>query len=163
MKLIVVHVIIKITLKNEKQGEILKVKKFFRSLVAMMLVCLMAISFTSCGISKNPEKVKEKLEKKDYSVILNTLDLGDLSKCEATLTASNGDESIQIFWYKEAEDAREAYEEYKEAYEKAKDEIKDMDDGEAKDKAEETLKNTGYGKSGKVVWFGTKKAIRAAK
>ena len=128
-----------------------------------MLVCLMAISFTSCGISKNPEKVKEKLEKKEYTVILNTLDLGDLSKCEATLTATNGEDSIQIFWYKEAEDAKKAYNEYKEAYEKTEDEIKNMDDGDAKDKAEETLKNSGYGKSGKVVWVGTKKAIKDAK
>ena len=45
-------------------------KKFFKSLVAVMLVAMMAISFTSCGgVNKDPLKAAENLEANGYTVV----------------------------------------------------------------------------------------------
>ncbi len=143
-------------------------KKFFKSLVAVMLVAMMAISFTSCGVSKDPTKEKEKLEGKGYKVVLEQVDLGDLGdligdKTEANLVATKDGESVTIQWFKEEADAKAAYDKLKEANDKAKENLKKMEDGEAKDDAKKALDNYAFGRSGKIVWFGTKTAVKDAK
>ncbi len=143
-------------------------KKFLKSLVAVMLVCLMAVSFTSCGIPKDPAKVKANLEGEGYKVLLEQVDLGDIGdllgdKTEANLTASKGDEYITVTWYKDEADAKAAIEDFKKELEEAKAELKDMEDGEAKDKLQKRIDNITSGRSGKMVWVGTKAAVKAAK
>ena len=55
-------------------------KKLLRSLLAVMLIAMMALSFTSCA---KPEKVEDKLKDMDYEVELiddedDIEDMGDL-------------------------------------------------------------------------------------
>ena len=140
-------------------------KKLFRSLIATMLISMMAISFVSCGIAKDPTKAKAKLEKKGYAVVLEQIDLGDVvgDKTEANLVATKGTDTVTITWYKEAADAKAAYDALKASFDKAKDELAKMEDGEEKDALKKELKNAAYGRSGKIVWFGTKDAVKAAK
>ncbi len=139
-------------------------KKFFKSLVAVMLVAMMAISFTSCGVSKDPTKEKEKLEGKGYIVVLEQIDLGGLDKTEANLVATKeGGETVTIKWYKEEADAKAAYDKLKVANDKDKEALKKMEDGDAKDVAKKALDNYAFGRSGKIVWFGTKTAVKDAK
>lgn len=123
-------------------------KKFLKSLVAVMLVCLMAVSFTSCGVPQNPEKAKANLEKNGYSVIVGSPDdLGlDGTKVETILIATKGllsADSVTIIYYKDAAAAKERYNEMKE-------ENKDNEDS-----------NFDFGRSGKAVYYGHKNAIKA--
>ncbi len=140
-------------------------KKLLRSLLAVMLISMMAVSLASCGISSDPKKTKEKLEAEGYSVMLEQVNLGEAlgDKTEAYLVASNGEENVTITWYKNADDAKAAYEELEESYKKAKKELKEMEDGELKDALKKKLDNVAYGRSGKIVWFGTKAGVKAAK
>ena len=143
-------------------------KKLLKSLLALMLISMMAISFVSCGVPSDPAKAKANLEGEGYKVILEQVDLGDLGaalgdKTEATLSAIKGEELVTITWYKNADDAKAAYEKLEETYKKAKEELKKMEDGEAKDAAKAMLDNAAFGRSGKIVWTGTKAAVKAAK
>ena len=37
-------------------------KKLLKSLLTVMLIAMMALSFTSCGVAKKPEKAEKKLK-----------------------------------------------------------------------------------------------------
>ena len=143
-------------------------KKLLKSLLAVMLISMMAISFVSCGVPSDPAKAKKNLEAEGYAVVLEQFDLGDLGaalgdKTEANLVATKGEEIVTITWYKNADDAKAAYEKLEETNKKAKEELKKMEDGEAKDAAKAMLDNAAFGRSGKIVWSGTKAAVKAAK
>ena len=101
-------------------------KKLLRSLLAVMLVAMMAIAFTSCA---KPEKVEDKLKDMDYEVdllddeddideYLEEMEL-DLDGVTAIVEAWDEEDdavcSVTIFWFKkkaDAEDAVETIEEY---------------------------------------------------
>ncbi|MBR2337182.1 MAG: hypothetical protein IKA61_04465 [Clostridia bacterium] len=123
-------------------------KKLLKSLLAVMLISMMAISFTSCA--PKAEKVKENLEKAGYTVMLFEGD--DAEEYDegvtAVLTAVKGldyKNSITIVWYANADDAKKAEEE-------AKEELKEMGD----EGADYVVK-----RSGKCVWMGHKDAVKA--
>ena len=135
-------------------------KKFFKSLVAIMLIAMMSISFTSCGMPNDPTKTKANLEKEGYSVVYLS-DAISLTTQEAlfgvsrggligvvTGTNSNGSEMVVVYYCKDSKVAKTVYDKIKAEYDTA--------DAEEK-------KDTAVGKSGKVVWMGTKAAIKAAK
>ena len=139
-----------------------------KSLLAVMLIAMMAISFTSCGIPSDPAKAKANLEGEGYKVLLEQVDLGDLGnmlgdKTEANLVATKGEESVTITWYKEEADAKTAYDALKKTFEDAKAQLEKMEDGEQKDALKKEIDNAAYGRSGKIVWFGTKAGVKAAK
>ena len=119
-------------------------KKLLRSLLAVMLIAMMALSFTSCA---KPEKVEDKLKDMDYEVELYDdeddieehmeemfeqaeyygLDL-DVETPVAIIDAYDEDyeSNVTIYWFenkKDAQDAVEAIEEYLSALEDLFDEM----------------------------------------
>lgn len=124
-------------------------KKFLKNLLTVMLVAIMAISFTSCGVPKDPAKAEANLKAEGYitaTITASSLGLDD-SKVEAIVSASKGilsADSITIVYFANKDDAKSYYE--------------DIKDGD-------TAKQENYkaGISGKRVWIGHKNAIKAAK
>ncbi len=126
-------------------------KKTFVKLMALALVAVFAcVTLASCslgGPNADPKKAKEALEDNDYTVLLVDSELLLPDDVEATLTAYNGDEYIFITYYEDAEAANEAWE-------KAEDEAEEL-----KEKYEDLVLK----KSGKMIYMGTKEAVKAAK
>lgn len=131
-------------------------KKTLR-LIALSLVLVMAVlALASCGApNSDPDKAKKALEEEGYTVILidseaalatyKALYGGDL---EAVLTATKGllsGNALTILYYGSSADADAAYDAVKKESEK-KDDDSDYE----------------FKKSGKMVWFGHKDAVKAA-
>ena len=134
-----------------------------KKILSMILVCILTVgcvfALASCGApNKDPKAAKAALEEADYKVTLlegmllegaaAAIGVEDL---DAMLTAFKDDDAISIYYFEEKEDAEEAYEKLEELYNEAKEEA-DEDDPEIK-----------LGKSGNMIWMGTKNAIKAAK
>lgn len=133
-------------------------------LIALSLVLVMAVlALASCAApNADPAKAKEALEKNDYKV--QKLD-GKLSTAavsliigedvECMITAQKVDkeaESIElltILYFEDADNANDAWEKAQEYAGDQKD--KDVDESDWT-----------VGKSGKMIWFGTKNAVKAA-
>ena len=160
-------------------------------LLAICLILATLFCITSCGAKPklNFEKAQKNLEDKDYMVMFSD-DEDDLKPgMAAYLSASDGDENrLVMIEYKDLKSAKLAYKEYKlsieskieekeleikelknilkkydadldsEAIDNCEDEIKELQD-EIKDLKKETL----YGRSGKIFWYGTKDAVKASK
>ena len=138
-------------------------KKFLKSLVAAMIVCLMAVSFTSCGISDDPAKVKENLTEAEYvfdeavvSAVVNVFAtanwvISSWTKIEQAIfaTSKDGEDSILVIFCNDKDLLKSIYEDLEAVFEKAKGEDKEAD--------------VKKGKSGSCAWIGTKAAIKAAK
>ena len=129
-------------------------------LVALSLVLLVMLgALVSCGgPNADPEKAEKALKDNDYDVevidskiALALLGLSDdVDNIECVIMASSEedrDDGIFIFYFEEKEDADNAFESLEEYAEKA---MEDNDDIVIK-------------KSGKMVYFGTKAAVKAAK
>jgi hypothetical protein len=86
------------------------------------------------------------------------LEDGDI---ECIVRATKGDEYVQIIYCAKAKAAKAIYKELKKEMKEYKDEIKDLE-GDEKKEAKEALKDMKYGKSGKVVYSGSKKGVKAA-
>lgn len=128
-------------------------KKNFLKITALALLAVMICTMlVACGgPNKDPEKAKEALEDAGYTVIFNDGGLiGDHllpDGAEATLTAMKGDdEYISIVYYEDAEAANEAWED-------AKEDAKEL---------EEEYEDIVYKKSGKIIYIGTKQAVKDA-
>ena len=131
-------------------------KKTIR-LIALSMVLIMAVMmFASCAKpNSDPKKAKEALEKEGYTVILidseealatyKTLYGGEL---KAVLTATKGllsGNALTVLYFASSKDADAAYETAK---------------GDSKDEKDDS--DYEFKKSGKMVWFGKKDAIKAA-
>ncbi|MBE6691206.1 MAG: hypothetical protein E7590_08020 [Ruminococcaceae bacterium] len=122
-------------------------KKFARILCLTLVAVMLVATLASCAApNKDPKKAKAALEEEGYVVILNDTALLLPDDVEATLSATNGDDYIRITYYKESGDAKDAWKD-------AEDEIKEM-----KEKDEDLI----IKKSGKMIWVGTKAAVKAA-
>ena len=130
-------------------------KKTIIKITALTLVALMMCAMlASCGgPNANPDKAVESLKDNDYMAekIDSTVGLlafsfaGDV---EAVVTGINKDaDVVTIFYYSSAKAANEAWDKVKEEAEEEKD-----------DDSELVIK-----KSGKMIYAGTKDAIKAAK
>ena len=134
-----------------------------KKILSMILVCVLMLgcvfTLASCGApNKDPKAAKAALEEADYKVTLlegillegaaASIGVEDL---DAMLTAFKDDDAISIYYFEEKEDAEEAYEKLEKLY------------NEAKEKADEDDPEIKLGKSGAMVWIGTKNAIKAAK
>ena len=120
--------------------------------LALIAVMMCAVLVSCAAPNKDPEKAKEALEEAGYVVVLNDGGaLGDhfLPKgVEASLSAFKGDdEFIVIAYYESAEALNEDW-----------DDAKD-DANEYADKYEDIVCK----KSGKMIFIGTKQAIKDAK
>ncbi len=137
--------------------------KKFAKVFAVALVCVLAVAmFVACAPNSDPEKAKAALEKNDYKalhddkVIPAALTLlgvkGVDSAVTGTKTVDDGDskktESVTIVYFSSADAANDAW-----------DEMQKYADDQNKDKDSDwTVK-----KSGKMVYFGTSAAIKAAR
>ncbi len=137
-------------------------KKTLRILALAMVTVILTLALVSCGgPNADPDKAVEALKKngivlagKDTKLLPPTFEaLGaDGIDCVVSGTGKIDDEfaTITIIYFDEAADAKDAMEKIEDYAEKNKDD-------EAKD-SEWVFKQ-----SGKMIWFGTKAAIKAAK
>ena len=125
-------------------------KKFVQfislALVAVMCVALLA----SCAPASDPDKAVAALKDAGYTA----LKLPALGSATAIVTGTNLDDNkktqvVYIRYYASAEDAKTAYES-----------LKDESD---KDKKNADESDWVFAKSGKMVYWGTKDAIKAAR
>ena len=133
-----------------------------KKIISLILVCAfvigMALTLVSCGApKKDPKKAKEALEDNGYSVTLlenESLSVINTKGLEAYIFAyDEGDEQIYIYYFEDKASAKEAYESFEEEYKS----LKAAYESVGKDY------NFKLGKSGKMIWLGTKEAIKAAK
>ena len=127
-------------------------------LLALTVCCLFA--FVSCGApNSNPDEAKAALEKNGLNatkdtiaqpLVLKGLGVDDVD-CVVSAIGKIDDKYayVYIVYFEEADDAEEAWDNVKEYAEKQK--------GEAEDS------EWVCDKSGKMIYFGTKNAIKAAK
>lgn len=133
------------------------------TVLALVLAC--AMLFAACTPASNPDTAKEKLEKKGYTVsvdfpigptALSVLGITGVKKVvQGYYSDENSYEYICIIYFSSPSDVKEAIDKVKSyASDQEKDKEKDSKDKEESDWT--------VGKSGKMIWFGTKNAVKAA-
>lgn len=137
-------------------------KKLMKTLLAIMMIACFAVMSTAC-INSNWRRVKDKLEKEGYEVENTTSEyiikfyleeLGiyiDADEVECAMTAEKGDKFIYILFCESFSAARDAKKDAKDFLEL----LIEEDSSEFEDYK--------VGRDGKVVYFGHKDAIKAAK
>ena len=114
--------------------------------LALVMVMMLGL-FVSCGPNKDPKKAEEALNDAGYLVVLNDKDLLLPDGVKATLLATTDDDYILITYYEDADAVKEAWED---AQEEAKELEKKYEDIVCK-------------KSGKMIYIGTKQAVKDAR
>ena len=138
------------------------------SIVVLALVC--AMLFAACAPAADPDTAKKNLKDEGYSatiydgdglVIGGTLALFGINNVDKVLAASKyADDTFEfltVLYFDSSKDANDAVEKAKEY---AKDKEKEEEKGQKKD---EGSVEWVFGKSGKMIWFGTKAAVKAAR
>lgn len=136
-------------------------KNVIRVLALSLVMVMMLGLLVSCGApNKDPDKAKDALEDAGYEVILADNEIsaalmgGWYDGCEAVLMAYNeedDDDGIWIWYFEEKEDADEAWDDIEKFAEDLNEEAKEED-------IDMVCK-----KSGKMIYVGTKQAIKDAK
>ena len=165
-------------------------KKLLAMALALVMLMGCVLAFASCGSKPETDidDAEDNLKDEGYSVSANDDPSDPMYK--ATLTASKDDEYLRIVWFDSAAVAKLYYQslQLEEKYEKEElelqiktlkkviklyddeyksDELDELED-ELKD-LEKELKDLKkgdsyvYGRSGKMVWYGTKDAIKDSK
>jgi len=138
------------------------------SIVVLTLVC--AMLFAACAPAADPDTAKKNLKDEGYSatvydgdgmVVGTALALAGVENVNKVLVASKYSndtfEFLTVFYFDSAKDANNAVD-------KAKEYAKDREKEEEKDqKKDEGSVEWVFGKSGKMIWFGTKAAVKAAR
>lgn len=136
-------------------------KNSIKVLAFVLTFVMLALTLVSCAPKSDPDKAKAALEKKEYTVLKTNgyLDgvasalLGKEKTVDATVSATktvkdkdgnDKTESVVIIYYVSKDAANDAWAEIKKNYEKDND------------------SDWAVGKSGKMIWYGTKAAIKAA-
>lgn len=132
-------------------------KNVLKLLAISLVLVVMLGALASCGgPNADPEKAEDALKDNDYEVIVAddkvSLAFYGLDNLECVITAyseEDEDDAIMIFYFEEKEDADEAFDSeiFEELIEEAEEEDEDI-----------VVK-----KSGKMIYIGTKNAIKAAK
>ena len=138
------------------------------SVVALALVC--ALLFAACAPAADPDTAKKNLKDDGYSatvydgdslIVGGALSLFGLNNVNKVLIGSKyADDSFEfltVLYFDSSKDANEAVDKVKEY---AKDKEKQEEKGQKKD---EGSVEWVFGKSGKMIWFGTKAAVKAAR
>lgn len=114
-------------------------KKFAKVMAITLIAVLSLALLVSCGPNSNPDKAAAALKDKGYLVIYTKRDdLGAaMGKLDYKIIATNGDETITISWFQNADDAQAEY-----------------------DEISKNLKNKQAGHIGKMVWIGTNQAVK---
>ena len=97
--------------------------------LALAMVCC-AVMFIAC-VPSTPEKAKEKLEKKGYTVMVTEITdameaiSDELDGVSYVVSAMKDDDRVVVYYFEKGADARDAYKEMKEEAEELGDEIED--------------------------------------
>ena len=120
-------------------------KTFVKVLALSLVAVMMCAVLVSCGgPNADPEKAEKALKDAGYEAEYTEVGVGGV---KGILVAGKGDDGIWITYYDSAEDANKAWEETEE-------DLKEM----LKDEEDVVIK-----KSGKMIYYGTKQAIKDAK
>lgn len=147
------------------------------SVLATVLCACVPSKFTKAEANlKENGYVAETLENGDIAnganaaakVFAATLDVTMTGKCEAIVKgfSKDGKQTVTIYYFDNAKDAKAFNKAYKAKVKKAKDELKkakdsgDLTESEYKE-ALEDMKDGKFGVSGKAFYFGTKAAVKA--
>ena len=131
-------------------------KTIVKILALSLIAVMMCLALVSCGgPNADPDKAEEALKKADYTVVkadddisLALYEAAGVKGLECVITAFNEDEEgIVILYFEDKDAANEAWEEVEKD---AKEEMEDEEDVVIK-------------KSGKMIYYGTKEAVKAAK
>jgi len=115
--------------------------------LSLAMVMMLGLLVSCGGPNKDPKKAKEALDEAGYLVVLNDKDLLLPDGVEATVMASTDDDYIMITYYEDADAVKEAWED-------AKEDAKEL---------EEKYEDIVCKKSGKMIYIGTKQAVKDAK
>lgn len=135
----------------------IKMKKLIKLSALALVLIMMVAAFASCAApAKDPKDAKKALEDADYEVMLiddeTTLKYMGVDGLTAYLYAFNEDEEgIYIYYFEDKDAANDAWEDIEKEVE------------ELKEAAEEEDVELIVKKSGSMIWYGTKAAIKAAK
>ena len=123
-------------------------KKILSSILVCLLLVGCVLTLASClGPNSDPEKAEAALEEAGYVVVaVPTFGIAGVKK---SISATNLDDSVQIFYLTEDADVDAAYEYVEKLYNEAKEADEDID--------------LEIGKSSDMIWFGTEAAIKAAR
>ncbi len=130
-------------------------KKFAKIAAVALVVVLSLAILVACAPNSDPEKAKASLEKNGYTVVKvpSVTHAGGLqntvtgTKTEKDKDGNTTVQHVSIFYYDTADNAKAAYETLKSDSEKEKGDNTDWT----------------FAQSGKIVYFGTKAAINAAR
>ena len=133
----------------------IKMKKLIKLSALALVLIMMVAAFASCAApAKDPKDAKKALEDADYEVMLiddkDALKYAGVDGLTAYLSAVNEDEEAIVIYYFEDKDAAN------DAWEDIEKEVKEIQEEE--EDLEIVVK-----KSGSMIWYGTKAAIKAAK
>lgn len=127
----------------------------------IVLVMLTTVVLTACSPAADPAKAKEALEKNGYTVVVDrniqpaALTLvgikGVDTVLEATYSKDDQSEFLCVLYFTSASAAKDAWDAAK----------KEAEDEKKQDKKDDS--DWVVGKSGKLIWYGTKAAVKAAR
>ncbi|MBQ8341740.1 MAG: hypothetical protein IJY22_05125 [Clostridia bacterium] len=147
-------------------------KKFARILALMLVATMLCVMLVACAAkpAEDPNDAKAALEENDYKVmhyeglLLETISssIGD-GVTDVVMGTKGDDDMVLIVYFEDEEDAEKYYEKLDEERTEEQKEIDEMEDGEEKDELQEEFDKAVLGHSGKMVWAGTKDAVKAAK
>ena len=123
-------------------------KKFVRIISLALVALTLCALFAACAPAKDPADAKAALEEAGY-VVVSTPSLID--GCTEVVRGIAAKEYIKIYYFESTEKANAAYEKVEELYDEDEDE-------EEEDDSEWVFK-----KSGKIIYYGTKNAVKAAR
>ena len=128
-------------------------KKTIRIVAVAMLAVMLCLTLASCGgPNKDPKKAEAALKEAGYTVSLSELDEADDDGTVAFVSAYKGlTDSITIVYYKDSASAKAAFEEAEKEFAEMKEELGEL------------AENYVCKRSGKIVYMGTKDAVKAAK
>ena len=123
-------------------------KRIFCLILSLLLIVGCMLALASCAKpNSDPEKAKAALEEAGYEVLLNGGAFN--KKVEATLVAMtlDGENYLVVVYYEDKDAANEAWDD-------ARKEAKEL---------EEEYEDIVCRKSGKIIYYGTKDAVKAAR
>ncbi len=115
-----------------------------KTIIAIIAVIALVAILGTVLVACNQEDYTKRLEKKGYKVVSGTDILGSIGlaskSIDWSISATNGDNYVQVVKYANSDDAKAAYNDYKD----------DLDEGYA------------VKRHGKIVVFGTKQGVKDA-
>lgn len=153
-------------------------------LAVVLIIALCTVFFAAC-VPSDYSKAEANLKENGYSAVVvengslvNAANIAAVAfaatynveltgKCNQSVTGSNGEEGVQIFYFDNSKDATNLKKAVKAEIKKSKEELKTQKDNGKITEAEyneamEDAKNINYGSMGKTFWFGTKAGVKAA-